>query len=509
MADDAVVVKFVLPEGATAEILGGGDFERVGGLNAGSEGYALRLGRAYRVRIANLPHREPTEALYPSLDVVGHLHRPADVPGARFPVRIEITEEDVEDVLNRGQLVTHAYYLESPDEALPISVKGDEIPSLEVTSSENPVEVARKLGRVMIVARIGQREPSPTEMDGALAGIGPEGLVGGRCPFGRPEGGLCGLPCGPGSEAYFPKAPVGPLDEYLCDGGDRDDYRRPGESWVRGVDPRDTVLRFFDGKAERTLPTNKVCVYAPRFAKVKGVTGIDASVLVQTPTANETLAGQETMIRDLNPTPLVKNDAVILARHRLRPSGLSSRIRAQTVDSLAILEGVSDVKAIGGFVDVLSFRIRTGKVEAAVDRRTSQAVGIKSAESAVVTGLVEGLGQMILSRPPLEVSSDEPMDRRPGIATVKTVDVETAESGDVVTFAIRYKNIGNVPIRLISVTDSLLPRLEFVPGSAEGPEGAIFTTAPNRAGSLELRWEIPGELKPGEEGIVTFRATVR
>ena len=91
---------------------------------------------------------------------------------------------------------------------------------------------------------------------------------------------------------------------------------------------------------------------------------------------------------------------------------------------------------------------------------------------------------------------------------VKLVDADEAEQGDVLTYTIKFRNMGNIPLRAVTITDSLLPRLEYVPTSAQGPAGTVFTAGPNRAGALELRWDLPGALAPGAEGSVTFRVTV-
>jgi uncharacterized repeat protein (TIGR01451 family) len=98
---------------------------------------------------------------------------------------------------------------------------------------------------------------------------------------------------------------------------------------------------------------------------------------------------------------------------------------------------------------------------------------------------------------------------RPGLAVIKRASAIEAEPGDKVTYAIIYRNMGNTPITGVAIVDSLLPRLEYVKGSARGPEGTSFTTAVNRAEATELRWELPGVLAPGATGYVSFEAVVR
>jgi hypothetical protein len=69
--------------------------------------------------------------------------------------------------------------------------------------------------------------------------------------------------------------------------------------------------------------------------------------------------------------------------------------------------------------------------------------------------------------------------------------------------------MGNTPIRSVAIADSLIPRLEYVKGTARGPEGTAFSTAVNRVGSTELRWQLPGVIAPGASGHVSFQAIVR
>ena len=81
--------------------------------------------------------------------------------------------------------------------------------------------------------------------------------------------------------------------------------------------------------------------------------------------------------------------------------------------------------------------------------------------------------------------------------------------GDVVTFYLKYSNNGGKPIDDVAVSDSLTGRLEYVPGSAQASRNVVFTTQVNEAGSMILRWEVTGELMPGQHGYIRFQARVR
>ena len=89
------------------------------------------------------------------------------------------------------------------------------------------------------------------------------------------------------------------------------------------------------------------------------------------------------------------------------------------------------------------------------------------------------------------------------LVLIKCADRHAANIGDVVTFLLKYSNLGGRPITEVAVTDSLTGRLEYVPGSAKANRDAVFTTQLNEAGSLILHWEVSGPLPPGESGVVT------
>ena len=126
-----------------------------------------------------------------------------------------------------------------------------------------------------------------------------------------------------------------------------------------------------------------------------------------------------------------------------------------------------------------------------------------------MTGLVEGPSQNVMSWQPHVMTGVETPPNRPGMAIIKRVSATEAEPGDTVTFTITYRNMGNTPIRSASIVDSLLPRLEYVKGSARGPKGTSFSSAENRVGSTELKWDLPGVIPPGASGEVSFQAVVR
>jgi uncharacterized repeat protein (TIGR01451 family) len=171
--------------------------------------------------------------------------------------------------------------------------------------------------------------------------------------------------------------------------------------------------------------------------------------------------------------------------------------------------GYGNVQQVGVGSQKQTAEVRRQTAAPAQIKEKVRLLGIKTAESTVVSALTPGAGQTRMSWQPNEMTGIETPPDRPGLAVVKRVNVNEAEPGDTVTYVITYRNMGNTPIRSVRIVDSLLPRLEYVAGSAKGPKGSAFAAAENRAGAMELSWDLPGAVPPGGSGYVSFQAVVR
>jgi uncharacterized repeat protein (TIGR01451 family) len=502
---DVQVVRFSGPEGLVVQVLGPQPEPVPIGDGRGLATVGLRVGVAYQLRVSNLPDR-PGAELFPMIELVGHLHRPPGIDPAKYPIRVPFHPDDFDDAVTRGRLVTKVIYLEDPELALPLSLPKDEIPEATLSPVEDPLKVATALGRVVAVLRIGGRAPTPEDLSGAA--FFP--LGGGRCPFTVPEAGACALPCGPVCGTPPPAGrPWLPKDEFLCDGGDgAEPAHFGGDGGLQGIDPRDAVIRFHDDRRPRLLPTNRVCIYAPRFAAVRAGVGPNEATKVDIAKGYEQSQNQVTHETRQNPRKMTQNQAAELNRARLRASGLTARLAASHHIEVRVLAGADAILHPAGFrlLQGPETRANREKIMSAEARAFLQ--GLKSAEGLVVTGIVQGAGEQVMAWKPQELAAVEVPPNKPGLAVVKQVNVGEAEPGDVITYTITYRNMGNVPITSVSIVDSLLPRLEYVKGSARGPQGAVFTAGENRAGATELRWDI-GTLAPGVQGAVSFDAKVR
>ena len=498
------VVRIQGPDGVIVSVLGPQTVPVSPGDGKGLGTFGMRVGTAYYLRLSNLPNR-PEAELFPVIQLVGHLHRPPGVDPSRYPIRVQLTEDDIDNVLRNGRLVTEIVYLEDPEQALPLHLPKDEIPVVTLSPAENPMKVAQALGRPMVVVEIGNRAPTAEEIDGSA--IYPIAAV--PCPFTAAEG-PCQVACGPVCGTPPPPGrPWLPRDEFLCDGGDqKNPAATAGNGNLRGIDPRDAVVRFQAEARPRVLPTNMVCIYAPRFGAVRRPFGTNAVLAVDVLAANELLQKQQLQAARQGPKRMILNQSPEAYRLRGRAAELAEKVHTSLYSELRVLSGVDTLERVHGHVKVQGPEVERERLKAAGILTPSRAVGIKTAESAVVNGIVTGANEKVMSWKPQETVGVEE-NKKPGLAVIKQVDTSEAEPGDVVTYTIRFRNIGNVPIRAVSIVDSLLPRLEYVPQSAQGPKGTVFTSEPNQAGSTELRWDLAGALKPGDEGFVSFQAKVR
>jgi hypothetical protein len=152
-------VEIRAPGGALISTAGDGGFDdpQPAPLVAG-----LLIGSVYRLRISGIPLQEGME-VYPTIEVIDRLYPP---PGQeyRFPIMIELTQEELEMALD-CRFVTRVVYLEDPDAALPVAERADEQSYFEAGDGENPLDVADSLGRPVAIVRMGGRVPDASGPD--------------------------------------------------------------------------------------------------------------------------------------------------------------------------------------------------------------------------------------------------------------------------------------------------------------------------------------------------------
>ena len=302
-----------------------------------------------------------------------------------------------------------------------------------------------------------------------------------------------------------------PHDEYLYDGGDKDVGVVVDPDWtVRGLDLEDTVGHF-DTLDGRTLVTasNRVAIYAPRFAAVRKVYGLkahdrfDQLVGVDLPIQlqlNHERSFARTNVLQEQPTGQIGSKALVALRDTI-----GDRVADNTQHLGAfknIFELYEDFQIIRLGVLQQSEKVRlTERIDAALVWEKKQAVQVIVEGKPV--SIQKGLAK------PQETSRSEDPPGDPQMRVIKVASRADARPGEIVDFTIRFDNIGDELIGNVTIIDNLTTRLELVPDSAQCSLKAEFKTAENDGQSLVLRWEITDPMKVGQGGIIRFKCRVR
>lgn len=300
-------------------------------------------------------------------------------------------------------------------------------------------------------------------------------------------------------------------DEYIHDGGDRGLPIHYNAYQTLGVETEDTFAEFTDERGHRQVrPSNRVAVYAPRFAAVRSIGNASEGVAVRSAAAHDELTigsalRNRTVVEDHYEA---KRPGSL--RMRSRGSGLETRTTRDAVDQAATL--VEHVKLLNVYEN-LAFIHRGEMLQS---ERARLLAGMQAAEiwsrrqNPVIAVVADGVQEVYSALKAEEMVLAEPPTDRPGnLRIVKLADRKEAHSGDVITFTLRYDNLGDRPVSQVRIIDNLSPRLSYVPDSARFDRPARLTIDDNGEGSqlliLELKDPLPGQTG----GVFTFQARVR
>ncbi len=303
---------------------------------------------------------------------------------------------------------------------------------------------------------------------------------------------------------------VGPSDEYLCDGGDSGTPAGVKANWtITGLEPEDAISHYdtADGRVLVT-PSNRVCIYAPRFAAARRVVEVEAHeqpVFVNA-TLEETAPAKAA--KTLPPITAKQRHAVVVDLGQRPPSLFRQRQQAGGLENLqAAMDAFTSLAAYANLTI-----IRTGEVSDAekprLERAMESAVTLTGNQAPQVAFGVKAAHAEVGERQPgLVYQTNGP--NHPKLRLVKLASCGHALPGEEIEFTLRYDNIGDQVIGNVTIADNLTTRFDYVPGSAKSSVDAEFVTESNDAGSLILRWEIKDPVKSGEGGILRFKVKVR
>ena len=300
-------------------------------------------------------------------------------------------------------------------------------------------------------------------------------------------------------------------DELLCNGGDRDTLVEVRHDWsVVGLHAGDTVAHY-DTISGKTFvePSNDVCIYAPRFASVRRVSGVlsheqhQRSAGVELPM--RTIQQEETQfattaVQPLQPIRSLSVKGPNSFREHTRGAGLDNSDTAIGLEgNLQPYQEFSIIRR-GVFDDTEKARLAT-VLQAAVQWSHDAMLQVVM-DGKVAVELTSDLGMQ-------EVHTFELPQGKSRLRIVKIADKQNAKPGDTVDFTIRFDNVGDQIIGNVTVIDNLSRRLEYIEDSQECSLKADFFTQPNDGESLVLRWEVSNPMKVGDGAVVRFKCRVR
>ena len=300
-------------------------------------------------------------------------------------------------------------------------------------------------------------------------------------------------------------------DEYLFDGGDRenpvhyDDYSR------LGLDTEDTIVEYQTHKGNHEVKkSNRVAVYAPRFAAIRTAsTPLSGTSIDALATTEDTVKG-------------VGIDArTVISQHKQREQleGIRMRSRASGVETEQQQGAVGQTALLGGHTKLTNLyqdtgTETTGQFEQSDEARIAyqvQAAAIWSRAQFPVIAIRSQSAHSSKSavKPEEYVGIEDKRKTEGNLQLIKMADKKNAKPGDEILFTIKYENVGDFDVEGIKIVDNLTPRLEYIEDSATSDRAGRLIVEDNQEGSLILTFEVDETVKGHTGGVVTFKARVR
>ena len=302
-------------------------------------------------------------------------------------------------------------------------------------------------------------------------------------------------------------------DEYICDGGDRGAPAGYVAGQRSGFDTEDTVAKYKDHAGDaRTSPSNRVCVYAPRFGSVRNVTGLQADTKVDKAAGAKDSQGIGN-IKTGNAAQENVHDTILSGLgSRSRVDGMESAtpaMQARRTDSLEQNRKVDEGHEGRHYSSYGSMERHQGSV---LQQQIQNAIAWTRDQYPVLTASTTNASNITaVFKVQQTVGLEDERKSKGNIRVVKLADHDMAQSGDTILFTIRFENTGDFDVYDVSIVDNLTPRLEYLSGTAEidGQHPGEVIVEDNGEGSSILTFSLDEALKGHDRGEITFEARVR
>ena len=303
-----------------------------------------------------------------------------------------------------------------------------------------------------------------------------------------------------------------PADEYLFQGGDREQTVNVGKDWsLDNLDSEDAIVHYHTLDGELVVqPTNQIPIYAPRFGSVRrmdGLVQLDSQVKlagVDLPTSLghrnsaqstggilQQMQPQHNLVVRSSSSYREKTQGIDLYQQEGVLSDMNVMMRGENRHRERLLDGdISEKPRLGQSVTSAKDKVIKQAAQVTVEETpVSENTGVSGIEKVHVYHMPKGKNR-------LEVS--------------KTSSSHSARPGDTIEFTIQFKNVGTQVVGNVTIVDHLTSRLEYIEESqVSSLEAKFFVQESVQEGTTIIRWEIRDPVARGESGQVTFRCRVR
>jgi uncharacterized repeat protein (TIGR01451 family) len=302
-------------------------------------------------------------------------------------------------------------------------------------------------------------------------------------------------------------------DEYVFDGGDRNAPVAMHSSQRSGLDTEDTVAAFTDhtGTA-RTEASNRVAVYAPRFGSIRTVTQLQADTKVDRAAGAKDNIAVGNLKTGKAAQENVHDTVLYGMEKRDRLDGMKGStppmqsLRTDVANQNRKVDEGHEGRAISGSD---TFNRNDGII---ISQQMQNAIVWTRDDFPVITASTSNASEISAKFKVQQTVGVEDNRRTTGnIHIVKLADRDEAQSGEIITFTIRFTNTGDFDVYDVRIVDNLTPRLEYVPGTAQidAAHPGEVSIEPNGEGSSILTFTLDQPLKGHASGTMTFEARVK